>query len=125
MIRLLIVIFSAACSMIAMDSRVCAGCHREIYERYRRTPMAQSSGVVDQVTPGSFRTPTGQEFRISGNSLSFSFDGQEIRRSLNYYLGAGSTGRSYLTSVDGFLFQAPVSYYASNKAWDLSPGYVD
>ena len=32
-------------------------------------------------------------------------------------------GRSYLFSIDDFLFQAPVSYYSSAGKWDLSPGY--
>jgi len=32
-------------------------------------------------------------------------------------------GRSYLFSVDGFLYQAPVSYYSAESRWDLSPGH--
>jgi hypothetical protein len=32
-------------------------------------------------------------------------------------------GRSYLFSVEGFLYQAPVSYYSAESRWDLSPGY--
>jgi len=33
-------------------------------------------------------------------------------------------GRSYIFEVDGFLFQAPVSYYSSVERWALSPGYA-
>ena len=32
-------------------------------------------------------------------------------------------GRSYLFGADGFLFQAPVSYYSEAQKWDVSPGY--
>jgi len=32
-------------------------------------------------------------------------------------------GRSYLYSVDGYLYQAPVSFYAQRNLWDISPGY--
>src|SRR5262249_31689712 len=35
----------------------------------------------------------------------------------------GCSGRSYVFSVDGFLFQAPVSYSSSVERWTLSPGY--
>jgi hypothetical protein len=49
----------------------------------------------------------------------------EIRgtQELTYFIGSGNVGRSYLFSVTGFLFQAPVSYYARSKKWDLAPGY--
>ena len=30
-----------------VDSRVCAGCHRQIYESYSRTGMGRSFGRVD------------------------------------------------------------------------------
>jgi predicted CXXCH cytochrome family protein len=123
--RFLFLILCSVGSIPAVDSRVCARCHREIYRQYMGTPMARSSGVVDKLTPASFRTAGGAEYRIAGTSFSFQFEGEEIRRSLNYYVGAGATGRSYLTSVEGFLFEAPVSFYASTRAWDLSPGYVE
>jgi hypothetical protein len=31
----------------SVDSRVCAGCHRQIYESYSRTGMGRSFGRVD------------------------------------------------------------------------------
>jgi len=42
-----------------------------------------------------------------------------------YFIGAGMTGRSYLYSIDNFLYQAPVSYYSAQHRWDVSPGYQD
>ena len=44
-------------------------------------------------------------------------------RPLEYFIGSGTVGRSYLYSVDGFLYQAPVSWYSTPAKWDLSPGY--
>jgi hypothetical protein len=57
--------------------------------------------------------------------LEFDFRQGDIdgRRRLDYYIGSGAVGRSYLCAIDGFLFQAPVSYYSSTARWDLSPGY--
>src|SRR5262245_11416085 len=125
-VRSLVLVLVFGASLVsAVESRVCVGCHREIYERYRVTPMARTSGVVDAVQPASFRTTGGQEYRVSGSSYSFDFEGGEVRRTLNYFLGAGVTGRSFVTSIDGFLYQAPISYYASTRSWDLSPGYVE
>jgi hypothetical protein len=44
---------------------------------------------------------------------------------MDFYIGSGAIGRSYATSHDGFLFQAPVSYYSRTGRWALSPGYQD
>ena len=38
-------------------------------------------------------------------------------------LGSGRQGASYLIDRDGFLFQSPISWYAQQRRWDLSPGY--
>ncbi|MBV8820656.1 MAG: hypothetical protein JO022_20010 [Acidobacteriaceae bacterium] len=107
----------------AVESRICGSCHQDIYRRYILTPMGRSSGAVGKLHPGEFQAADGVEFRISEDSFSFRFEDEEIRRKLNYFIGAGVTGRSYLMAVDGFLFQAPISFYSSSSRWDLSPGY--
>jgi hypothetical protein len=45
------------------------------------------------------------------------------KQELNYFVGSGRVGRSYLYSLDGYLYQAPVSYYKQKDRWDMSPGY--
>jgi hypothetical protein len=46
-----------------------------------------------------------------------------VQRMLGWFVGSGNVGRSYLFSHDGFLFQAPVSYYSATGEWNLSPGF--
>ena len=41
------------------------------------------------------------------------------------FVGSGRTGRSYLASIRGYLFQSPVSFYAARGEWAMSPGYDD
>lgn len=45
------------------------------------------------------------------------------RQELRYFIGSNSAGRSFLFSIDRFLFQAPVTFYAKQQRWDVSPGY--
>lgn len=45
------------------------------------------------------------------------------RRRLDYFIGSGAAARSYLISVDGFLYEAPAAYYSGPGKWDLPPGY--
>src|SRR5205823_5935045 len=60
-----------------------------------------------------------------GYRLEFSRSAAGVRgeRTLEWFIGSGSVGRSYLFSLDGFLFQSPVSYYSLAAKWDISPGY--
>ena len=46
-------------------------------------------------------------------------------RELLYYIGSNRTGRSYLFSTDGFLFESPVNWYAQKGVWDMTPAYQD
>ena len=114
----------------AADSSACAGCHAGIWRQWRDTPMARSSGVAGEARIETFGNAAFSNARGTAQysvspkfTLRFAQAGVEGERALNYFLGAGNTGRSYLTSVDGFFFQAPVAYYRARAAWDLSPGY--
>jgi hypothetical protein len=52
--------------------------------------------------------------------------GQTVFKSthrLDYVVGAGSTGYTYLFRRGQWFFEAPLSYYSQNNQWDLSPGY--
>ena len=105
----------------------CATCHREIFESSRTTGMARSSGVVTSIDAEGALDHNGVRYRVyrqDGTAkMGFAAGGIEGRRRLEYFVGSGSVGRSYLFTVDGFLYQAPVSWYTAAAKWDLSPGY--
>lgn len=42
---------------------------------------------------------------------------------MDFAVGGGITGHSYIYRVGNWLFQAPLSYYDHFNTWDLSPGY--
>ena len=123
-----------------VGSSACAACHTQIYERYLMTPMGRSSGTAgsgsfqEQMGASEFsHTLSGVRYQVSKQPEGFTLaytqkqpaGSPEIRgtQELTYFIGSGNVGRSYLFSVTGFLFQAPVSYYARSKKWDLAPGY--
>ena len=110
-------------------SEVCATCHRAIFEAYRASGMASSSGAVADIeSEGAFANQvSGVGYRIfrqdGATWFSFEVAGVRGRRRLEYFVGSGAVGRSYLYAMDGFLYQAPVSWYSAPATWDLSPGY--
>jgi hypothetical protein len=50
-------------------------------------------------------------------------DGIAASYRIDYFVGSGHKGRSYLVGIAGRLFQSPASYYTDRGAWDLSPGF--
>ncbi|MEO7142028.1 MAG: tetratricopeptide repeat protein [Bryobacteraceae bacterium] len=117
-------------------SKACAVCHADIYRRYSATGMSRSSGLAgagefrESFQNAVFSDPaSGAHYGVTatrdGYRLEFSRDssGAAVRRMLKWFIGSGRVGRSYLFSIDGFLFQSPVSYYSAPAKWDISPGY--
>lgn len=113
---------------------VCAGCHREIYEEYERTPMARGSGnAVDGLLTGGFtHAPSGIRYRVflrDGKAwMSYDREGDEQpelhgEKQLVYYIGSGHRGRTYLYQVDGQWFEAPINFYSKKQIWDMAPNY--
>lgn len=50
-------------------------------------------------------------------------DGFSAEYSMDYYIGSGNQGRSYLVRIGDYLYQSPASYYSARSFWDMSPGY--
>ena len=53
-------------------------------------------------------------------------DGKEVFRDthkIEYVIGSGGNGSSYVIRRGEFLFEAPLTYYSRNMSWGLSPGY--
>jgi tetratricopeptide (TPR) repeat protein len=42
---------------------------------------------------------------------------------IDYVVGSGNAGFSYLTKIGDRLFQSPISYYARRDIWDMAPGF--
>jgi tetratricopeptide (TPR) repeat protein len=113
-----------------VDSRVCAGCHRQIYESYSRTGMGRSFGRVDATVwrDGEyFHTPSEQHFTM------YRREGRFIERretnvfemAADFVLGSGNHARTYLHhAANGQLVQLPVGEYSENGGyWAMNPGY--
>jgi cytochrome c-type biogenesis protein CcmH/NrfG len=126
-----------------VGSQACAECHGAIYRSFMATPMAQGSGRVGmgerkenfnhadfRDSKGAFAYRVGQD--AGAYSLEFIQQGArqpnsppiQGRRPLEYFVGSGAHARSYLLSVDGFLYEAPVAYYSDSASWQAAPGFA-
>jgi predicted CXXCH cytochrome family protein len=113
----------------------CAPCHRQIYEKYRSTPMANASGAAAQgFIAADFTHPaSGVHYRIveergrvwlsyERNDAARALEG---RRELRYFIGSGKRGRTYLFEERGYWFEAPINWYAKKQVWDMAPNYLN
>ena len=102
--------------------------------------MARSSGRAGRGEPKErfdrtvFRDSAGAfSYRVGQEAGTYFFEFQQQgakepirgRRRMEYFVGSGSAARSYLLSLDGFLYEAPVAYYSSPASWNAAPGYAD
>jgi len=111
---------------------VCAGCHKDIYERYEHTPMAKGSGAATAgLLQGEFlHAASGVRYNVflrDGKAwMSYDRDHEPMlhgERQFIYFIGSGHRGRTYLYQEDGWWFEAPINYYSKGGLWDMAPNY--
>ena len=122
-------------------SRVCASCHADIYEKFTKTDMARSmsfAGGPAQLEKVSAPVTIHDEkfnryfqaFRCNSSLYQSEYelapDGNEVFKNtqkVEYAIGSGANGVSYVVRQGDYLLQAPLSYYSKSRSWALSPGY--
>ena len=114
---------------------VCARCHQHVYDTYMNTVMANASGrALEFAAPAAFRhRPSAVEYRVSVENGKvwlhydrpgeFEIGGLHGRRLLEYYIGSGNRGRTYLYSVDNYWFEVPINWYTAYGGYDMRPGF--
>jgi Tfp pilus assembly protein PilF len=118
----------------------CRNCHQDIYNTYMQTGMGQS---FDSATKEKSAAKYGKasifydkysdfyyqafwkgeelyfkEFRMQNKDTVFSRVEQ-----VNYIVGSGHHTNSHIQSVNGYLFQMPMTFYTQKGHWDLPPGF--
>jgi hypothetical protein len=119
----------------------CVRCHAEIAETYRVHPMGRSLfPIADAALLGADPGGDHAQFDVKGSRYSVEHRGnrvihQETRQDASgrviskveaevaYAIGSGRQAFSYLIERDGFLFESPITWYAKDRRWGLSPGF--
>jgi tetratricopeptide (TPR) repeat protein len=117
----------------------CKQCHVGIHERFTRTGMGQSlskaskaksaakfgvNGLISDIHSGysyqAFWRNDSLVIRENKNQHGISFSREQI---ITYIIGSGQHTNSHLTLSNGYLYQAPLTYYTQDGKWDLPPGF--
>lgn len=110
---------------VVAQAHPCQPCHNGIVETYAKTAMARTSGrVTAQHAPAGQASIAGASVQLQpGGAMTATKDGWQITRQLEWFLGSGRVGHSYLFAEGGRLFQSPISFYSQAGQWQLSPGF--
>jgi hypothetical protein len=124
-----------------VGQEACARCHAQIAKTYRDHPMGRSLAPIQSALPveqynAAAKNPfdaQGFHYRIDRRDERVFHEesaadalGRPIFQTaveVQYAIGSGTRGRTYLLDRDGYVFQSPVTWYPEKKSWDLSPGF--
>ncbi|MCD6063116.1 MAG: hypothetical protein K0R82_1027, partial [Flavipsychrobacter sp.] len=118
----------------------CRTCHEDIYQTFIQTGMGQSyDHATKQKSAADFSAhaivydkeldfyykPFWQndslyflEFRTEGNDTV-----HKRLQKIDYVIGSGQHTNSHIFSTNGYLYQAPITFYTQKRKWDLAPGF--
>lgn len=120
--------------------QTCRSCHADIYDSYIQTGMGKS---FDNATPQKsdaffnhhaivYDTISNFYYKpyFSNDSLyihEFRVEGKDTvhsrREYVSYIIGSGNHTNSHLVNFNGFVYQAPITFYTQKQQWDLAPGF--
>jgi hypothetical protein len=118
-----------------VGSKVCFGCHADIYRSFTKTAMGHSmrtpSDLGQSAIPADATVAAASEghtLRVFHDDSGWYQSEQEAnvfvdKHKLAYVIGSGANGLTPIVRRGEHLFQAPLSYYSKIGKWDLSPGY--
>lgn len=122
--------------------QTCRGCHSEIYETFMKTGMGQS---YDHATKQKSAADFGEHALVYDKNLDFYYkpfwNGDSLfimeyrlagkdtvhkrTQRIDYIIGSGQHTNSHIFSSNGYLYQAPITFYTQKRKWDLAPGFED
>ncbi|MEO1436069.1 MAG: tetratricopeptide repeat protein [Bacteroidota bacterium] len=120
----------------------CRACHQNIYETFIETGMGRSFDhaskaksdavfdkhalVYDEELDFYYKpywdgdTLVIKEFRLSGTDTV-----HQREERISYIIGSGQHTNSHLINENGYVYQAPITFYTQDQKWDLAPGFED
>ena len=132
-------VYDTSVHYVGMDK--CRTCHEEVYKTFIETGMGKSwDNATRQKSSADFSSehalvydkeldyyykPYWQgdslyimEYRLEGRDTT-----HKLTQHIDYIVGSGQHTNSHIFSVNGYLHQAPITFYTQKGKWDLAPGF--
>lgn len=122
--------------------QTCRSCHNEIHETFIHTGMGRS---FDRATPEKSDASFGPHALVYDHDNDFFYfpyfqdsalyirefrleNGDTVHQRTErvaYIVGSGQHTNSHILDINGYIYQAPITFYTQKGEWDLAPGYRD
>lgn len=119
----------------------CRACHSDKHSTFIHTGMGQSfekaskekssANFSHNAVYDEFRDFYYQPFWVGDKFYikEYRLEGKDTTHSrleqVNYIVGSGQHTNSHIVETNGYLNQAPLTFYTQDGKWDLPPGYED
>lgn len=126
-------VYDTSAHYVGMD--VCRGCHPGVYETFMKTGMGQSFDHATRDKSAADFSPAHaivydtaldyyyrpywnndtfyiMEYRLQGKDTT-----HKLVQQVNYVVGSGQHTNSHIFSVNGYLYQAPITFYTQKQRW--------
>ena len=127
-------------SVTYVGDEACASCHQENYQSFKRTGMGESFHFA---TKNKSKADFGNHIVVydSLNNLHYhpfwKGDSMKILEyrvlqndtvhkkeiDVKYIVGSGQHTNSHIVEENGYLTQAPITFYTQKGIWDIAPGF--
>lgn len=119
----------------------CKTCHLNVYETFIKTGMGQSFGAATKQKSAATYDSHSLVYDTANNYYYYPFwqgDSLYIREfrlagkdtvhnrveHVSYVIGSGQHTNSHLVDFNGFITQAPITFYTQKGEWDMAPGFA-
>lgn len=118
----------------------CRSCHQDIYESFIQTGMGQSFGLATKEKSAAeykhalvydtisdfYYHPYWQSDSLYFEEFRLSSEGDTVHKRterISYVIGSGQHTNSHLIDNNGYIYQAPITFYTQKGQWDMAPGF--
>lgn len=132
-------VYDTSIQYVGMEK--CRTCHEGVYQTFIQTGMGQSFGHATRMKSAADFSPAHalvydkdldfyykpywnndslyiMEYRLEGKDTIH----KRVQK-IDYIVGSGQHTNSHIFSSNGYLYQAPITFYTQKKQWDLAPGF--
>jgi len=123
-----------------VGSESCKACHLDKFETFMHTGMGESFGLATKQKSASiidehtlifdsinnyYYKPFWRndsllvkEFRLKNKDTIY-----QRTEHIKYIIGSGHHTNSHIYENNGYLYQAPITFYTQKQIWDFAPGF--
>lgn len=132
-------IYDTSAHYVGMQT--CRTCHESVYQTFIQTGMGQSfDHATKQKSAADFSPAHASVYdkdldfwykpywnKDSLYIMEYRLEGKDTVhkrvQKVDYIVGSGQHTNSHIYNSNGYLYQAPITFYTQKQRWDLAPGF--